>query len=114
VKVSTEGGDIAIGDQIAISSVAGVGKKAAAGEESVGTALQPFTSASGPDGSKILIFTHLGYAKLDPAVTESGGQATTNAWNIDQVSGKVNVNFFGSLNLQGNDILDVGRITGMS
>lgn len=36
----------------------------------------------------------------------------TNAFSIDQQSGKVNVSFYGDINLQGNSILDVGKITG--
>ncbi|MBI2640652.1 MAG: hypothetical protein HYW91_02040, partial [Candidatus Sungbacteria bacterium] len=37
----------------------------------------------------------------------------TNAWSIDQQSGKVNVTFFGDLNLNGNSILNVSKILGM-
>ena len=37
----------------------------------------------------------------------------TNAWSVDQSSGKVNVNFFGDLNLNGNSILNVSKILGM-
>ncbi|MBI2639515.1 MAG: hypothetical protein HYW90_01330, partial [Candidatus Sungbacteria bacterium] len=37
----------------------------------------------------------------------------TNAWSIDQNSGKVSVNFFGDLRLNGNSIVDVKAITGM-
>jgi hypothetical protein len=46
----------------------------------------------------------------------------TAAWSVDQSSGKVNVNFFGSitlatggtLNLNGNDIINVSKIIGMN
>jgi len=46
---------------------------------------------------------------VPPSGTKLG---TTNAWSVDQTSGKVNVSFFGDLNLQGNSILDVKKITG--
>ncbi|HBU28154.1 TPA: hypothetical protein DEB00_03495, partial [Candidatus Uhrbacteria bacterium] len=43
VKVNDEGGAIAIGDRIAVSSVAGVGRKATEASEVVGIAMQAFT-----------------------------------------------------------------------
>jgi hypothetical protein len=55
VKVNMEGGEIAIGDKIALSSVAGVGRKATiSGEMTVGFALESHT-ASSVDGD-ILVF----------------------------------------------------------
>ena len=63
---------------------------------------------------KILVFVNLGYSKLDSATSDMA-QATsgTNAWSVDQTNGKVNVNFFGTLNLNGNDIINVSKIIGM-
>ncbi len=58
---------------------------------------------------KILVFVNLGYSKLDDAVANLGTsdvpgtsdvQTFTNAWSVDQVSGKVNVSFFGNINMQ--------------
>jgi len=44
--------------------------------------------------------------------TSEGSPTSLNAWSVDQQSGKVNVSFFGDLNLQGNSLLDVKKITG--
>jgi len=55
VKVNLEGGAIAIGDKITLSSVAGVGKKATAtGETVVGTALATFDKYT--SGNTVLVF----------------------------------------------------------
>ena len=56
---------------------------------------------------------NLGYSKLDEAVTSPSTSLGTSAWSIDQASGKVNVTFFGDLNLNGNSIINVPKILGM-
>ncbi len=63
---------------------------------------------------KIMVFVNLGYAKLDSAVASAAASSTslsTNAWSVDQSSGCV-VLFMGDINMQGNAILDVKKITG--
>jgi len=47
VKVNSEGGNIKIGDRITVSSVAGVGTKATTTTETVGVALEAFSSGTG-------------------------------------------------------------------
>lgn len=47
VKVNSEGGSIAIGDPIALSSVSGTGKRAAEGERTIGYALDSFAGVNG-------------------------------------------------------------------
>jgi hypothetical protein len=132
VKVSTESGPIKIGDRITSSSLPGTGMKATKDGVTVGIALEPFDGAnstttsiigSSSTGSedkivktgKILVFVNLGYSRLDSeiATAANGDLAMTNAWSIDQSSGKVNVNFFGDLNLNGNSIFNVSKIIGM-
>ena len=56
-KVNLEGGEISIGDRIALSSVAGVGKKAGSFDASVGVALEPYSATS--TGGKIAVFINL-------------------------------------------------------
>lgn len=53
----------------------------------------------------------MGWPKLD--ISSQTLTDPTNAWAVDQQSGKVNVNFFGDLNLNGNSILNVSKILGM-
>ena len=60
VRVTNEAGPIAIGDEITPSSRPGYGRKAVAGEQTVGIALESFT---GQEGS-ILTFVHLGRSRL--------------------------------------------------
>lgn len=134
VKVSDESGQIKVGDPITISSVSGIGMKATTSGVTIGMALEPFdgssstttaevelltgssTSRTSVKTGKILVFLNLGYSKLDDALLVksdfASGSPTSNAWSVDQVSGKVNVNFFGDLNLQGNSIHDVKKILG--
>ena len=45
-------------------------------------------------------------------LAQTSDSQTTNAWSVDQTSGKVNISFFGDINMQGNSILDVKKITG--
>ena len=71
-RISLEGGAIVPGDRIALSSVAGVGKKAAPGEASVGIAMERFDGITElPDGSatraesgSILVFLNLHHPEL--------------------------------------------------
>ncbi|MBI2054636.1 MAG: hypothetical protein HYT39_00860, partial [Candidatus Sungbacteria bacterium] len=131
VKVSTESGPIKIGDRITSSSLAGVGMKATVSGVTVGIALENFddstvgsptsnTAEVGlPDGQtvktgKILVFINLGYSKLDEGTTQLAANSeqgiATNGWSVDQTTGKVNVNFYGDVNLNGNALLGVGQI----
>ncbi|MBI2056023.1 MAG: tail fiber domain-containing protein, partial [Candidatus Sungbacteria bacterium] len=128
VKVSTENGSINPGDRVALSSLAGVGMKDNSLGTTVGIALQVFDGANAtttetvketlPDGSvaltqvkigKILVFVSLGYSAIDSAVASSAGAASA-AWSVDQVSGKVNVGFYGDIDMHGNNILNVASI----
>jgi hypothetical protein len=56
-KVNLEGGEIHPGDRIALSSVAGVGKKATQYEDSVGIALDSYTANS--TGGTVMVFVTL-------------------------------------------------------
>ena len=56
-KVNLEGGPIAIGDRISVSSIPGVGKRATLFEDSVGIALEPYTETFGE--GKIVVFIDL-------------------------------------------------------
>ncbi|MBI2053203.1 MAG: tail fiber domain-containing protein [Candidatus Sungbacteria bacterium] len=52
--------------------------------------------------------------ELDDTIAKSGDTVPegTNAWIVDQQSGRVNVLFYGDINMQGNSIVDVKKITG--
>ena len=125
VKVSNENGEIKAGDRIALSSLAGIGAKATTSGISVGIALGSFdgsnstTSVLMSDGKSIktgevMVFVNLGYSRLDSLASLAAATTTealaTNAWFVDQQSGKVNIGFLGNVNLNGNDIINVGKI----
>ena len=59
VKVNLEGGSITVGDRIALSSVAGVGKKATQSGETIGVALEAYDSQSLKN--QIMLFVDLRY-----------------------------------------------------
>ena len=65
---------------------------------------------------KIMLFINLAPAKVDGALSTlanvEGGSIKTQ-WSVEMVSGKVNLNFMGDINMQGNNIVDVGKISGM-
>ena len=73
VKVSTEGGEIGLGDKITISSLDGIGMKAVNSGKIVGTTLEAFDSASATQTAivngqevkigEVLMFVNLGYAR---------------------------------------------------
>ncbi|MBI3274095.1 MAG: hypothetical protein HYZ69_03035, partial [Candidatus Colwellbacteria bacterium] len=136
VKVSTESGPIKIGDRITSSSLAGVGMKATKDGYTVGIALESFDLVRHPEpceGSqgdssvvrlpqndaevcvgKILVFVNLGYSKLDDnlqGLTSAGGETlTTNAFFIDQTTGKLTASFTAGLDLKDNSLENVSKI----
>ena len=91
VKVSLENGPIAIGDRISASSIAGVGKKTAVGEATVGMALE---GHDGPGVGKIMVFVSLGSPNLAAA------QGTGELSQLVQFNQDVNVNGFALLNVK--------------
>ena len=104
------------GDRITLSSSPGIGKKAEVSGTTIGLALESFNGTATSEG-KIMVFINLGYSKLDPAISDAattfGGSTSesgTNAFSVDQQSGKVNVGFFGTVNLNGNEIINVSKI----
>ncbi|MDD4989436.1 MAG: hypothetical protein PHV42_03350 [Candidatus Pacebacteria bacterium] len=67
VKVNLQGGPISIGDKISLSSVAGVGKKAGVGEDTVGLALEDFSGSYTSNNDTILVFVQNRQASILPA-----------------------------------------------
>ncbi len=78
VNVSTEGGEIAAGDKITISSLDGIGMRAVNSGKIVGMALESFDSAAAVETAmvnsrevkigKVLIFINLGYDRMPPVI----------------------------------------------
>ncbi|MDP2638627.1 MAG: hypothetical protein Q8P06_00430, partial [Candidatus Azambacteria bacterium] len=101
-KVSLENGPIAVGDKISASSVAGVGKKAVAGEATVGMALEAFVGTGvgstpgnlGIGTSKIMVFVNLG----QPSLTAAKG--TGDLADMVTASADMNMNGFALLNVK--------------
>ncbi|MDP3785002.1 MAG: DUF5011 domain-containing protein [bacterium] len=119
VKMSTEGGAIAIGDRIAVSSIKGRAMKATESGYSVGIALAAFDGSNSTtteilqNGAEvklgsILVYLNLGYSKLDSEIAkgDSGG------WIIDQASGKIKTSY--SLDMDGKDIVNARKILSAS
>ena len=113
VKVNNEGGEIKIGDKITISSVSGVGKKAAEGEGHLAISLENFSGVEG----KVMAFINLGYSNLDNAATQlassdasttSGSSTFGEPWGISIDTGKVYTSYI--VDLQNNDIIRVRNI----
>jgi hypothetical protein len=75
VKVSLEGGPIAVGDRIALSSLPGVGKKAGALDTFVGTALQNYDAVS--TSTTIEVFMNLDSSNAALAQVLASTTATT-------------------------------------
>ncbi|MEK7610131.1 MAG: hypothetical protein AAB468_00020 [Patescibacteria group bacterium] len=67
IKVSTEGGEIRIGDRLTVSSRPGIGKKALPSEPSVGISLENFSDQSVEYG-RIMVFVNLADGHLDRAI----------------------------------------------
>ncbi len=70
VKVSLEGGAIAVGDRISLSSIPGVGKKAQGGEPTVGIALEPYTTITA--SSTVMTFIDIRYPVEGIFIADSG------------------------------------------
>ena len=117
VKVNLEGGEIQVGDRIAVSSAPGIGKKATSSGMTVGIALESFdgtTSLVTPGVDKILVFVNLGYSKLDSAIANGGvmldGESESAFWGIDESSGQIK--FINGLDLNDFGMINVKAIRG--
>lgn len=94
VKVNGEGGPIAVGDKVTISSVEGVGKKATTPGMIIGTAVEAF---SGTGQGSIEVFVNLMY------------------WSpVDGNNLQAQAGTFGSLNVSGHTTLNTLTVTGVA
>ncbi len=109
-RVTSENGEVRVGDPLTTSSKPGYAMKATDPGMIVGYALEPLVSGDG----NILVYVNVGYW---------GGEATSSAPGTNnQASGfatGTNVNYSalnmtGNIYVSGNEILSVGRIAGIS
>lgn len=107
VKVNLEGGPITIGDKITLSSVPGVGTKAVSSTETIGIALENYSSSG---QGQIMVFVNLGYAHISSNVAQ-GSININNLWSLDDTNGQIKAT--ASLNLNGFDLTNVRSIAGM-
>lgn len=93
LKVSLEGGEIRVGDRLGASSVPGVGKKAEAGEQTVGIALEGFVGQTG----KIMTFVKLDWGPLSPQVGQGKVYDLLALQSLDRLlaSGSDPIDFYG-------------------
>jgi len=118
-KVNLENGPISVGDYIAVSSVAGVGMKATTSGQVVGIALEPFDGNSvGENGQAVYeqtgnieVFVNLGYQRLSDAI-ENGTVAS--GWIADQTTGYMKLASSTSLDMQGENIVNIGKMISKS
>src|SRR3989338_9206785 len=98
------GGDIKKGDNIALSSVPGVGARATTSGVTIGIALEDFSTPGTPlsgvgdstpsveEGvGKILVFVNLGWSNLDPEIF-AFASSTQSIGGIDMSSGRIKAN----------------------
>ncbi|OHA83031.1 MAG: hypothetical protein A2937_02405 [Candidatus Yonathbacteria bacterium RIFCSPLOWO2_01_FULL_47_33b] len=110
VKVTNEGGEIKVGDPIALSSTPGRGMKATTTRAIVGTALEDFSGAEG----KILVFVNLAAAKLDASIsggTIVDGVGESSFWSVEDVTGRIKFISAG-VDLNDQEIVNVKAIRG--
>ena len=108
-RISSENGNISVGDPITASSTRpGYAKKATDAGRIIGYALEPYTEGSAPD-NLILVFvnagSYAGYGTNETIGTEN--TASTLSGNLTAL------NMSGNIFMQGNQILDVGKIVGL-
>ncbi|MBI5138944.1 MAG: DUF5011 domain-containing protein, partial [Candidatus Vogelbacteria bacterium] len=118
VKVNLEAGAISVGDRIALSSISGVGMKATStAQATIGIALEPFngmsenaTSTTYTQSSKILVFVNLTSGKLQGIANGN----LDSGWTVDQSTGVMKMSTAGVLDMQGKDIMNVGKLLSAS
>ncbi|MFA6006869.1 MAG: glycine-rich domain-containing protein [Candidatus Paceibacterota bacterium] len=114
-KVNLEGGDIAVGDYITLSSAAGIGMKATTSGQTVGIALEPW-SGTLPDGSysqtgSITVFVNLGYQNISSGIADG---AVSSDWVVDQSTGYMKLATARVLDLQGQAIVNIKSLASAS
>lgn len=112
VKVNNEGGAISAGDRVAVSSVAGYGKKATEAGFTVGVALEPFNGTTG----EIMVYVQNTYytpptssANLLNGGTINGNLNITGSLNVSGATSLASLTVTGNANVSGNLVV-VGNI----
>jgi len=122
ISVSTENGEIKVGDQIKLSSLAGIGMKATTSGQVIGIALNSLadvetTSVALNDEEvevgKITVSLNLGYARLTPEIKD--GEITysdKDIWTVDITTGQIKSMF--GLEMNNQTITNVKALTSAS
>ncbi|HEY0907950.1 MAG TPA: hypothetical protein VGE35_01235 [Candidatus Paceibacterota bacterium] len=92
VKVNGENGDIQIGDKIALSTTAGVGRKAAGSEETVGTALEAWSGGPLDQGTIVVFVANKQEFKADQFKIDASGNVGVGITGTTSPSYKLQVN----------------------
>jgi hypothetical protein len=108
-KVTTEGGDIAIGDPLTSSSTNGYAMKATEPGPIVGYALEPYDGES--ETNTIVVFVNVSYWGGD-ATDEVPGTSSSASGLLSGNLASLNMN--GNIYMGGNEIVSIGTLRGLS
>ncbi|HEY4483841.1 MAG TPA: hypothetical protein VI752_01525, partial [Candidatus Paceibacterota bacterium] len=109
LKVNGEAGDIKPGDRIALSSEAGVGKKAEDTDTTtVGIALESFRGESVDDKGKLLVFINLSQGKLSDQISNGD---IDGVWILDETG---NIKSLSTIDLNNQSIINIKSLESSS
>jgi parallel beta-helix repeat protein len=110
VKVNNEGGTIAAGDQLALSSVPGYATKATVAGKTIAIALEPFDGTSG----SIMAYVQTGYytPPMDDVLQGSDLSITGNATIAGNLSVGGNINVLGAITTSSLTVTDSVAVQG--
>jgi len=109
-KVSLENGAIQVGDPLTSSSTPGTAMKATKAGQIVGYALEPFTGSEG----KITVFVHAGFWNGEASSQTPGASNTASQFGSSGGSSLSTLSMSGMINMNGNDLANIGRMSGLT
>ncbi len=109
-NVNLENGVIAVGDPLTSSSTPGFAMKATKAGPIAGYALEPFTGTEG----KITVFVSAGYWGGETSSQTPGADNRASLFGSSQNESISVLSMTGMINMNGNDITNIGRLAGLA